>query len=196
MDYRINNTALLDALALWNRFLRRKVHLIACGGTAMTLLGVKDSTKEVDFMVPVPAEHAYLIKQLSALGYIRETASGWKKEGEIIQYDLFCGNRIHTTELSHSPLEEGRHSLLKQFSRLYIGILNDYDLMASKLMRGTAVDFEDCTALFEAHRESLDISVLEARFDELVDYDTSELRIRPNIRVFKESLRKKGLYGN
>ena len=52
MDYRLDKNRLLDILGNWNRFLKRKVHLIACGGTAMTLLGVKPSTKDVDFMAP------------------------------------------------------------------------------------------------------------------------------------------------
>jgi len=41
MDYRINKQTLLDVLAQWNGFLRRKIHLIACGGTALTLLDIK-----------------------------------------------------------------------------------------------------------------------------------------------------------
>ena len=38
MDYRINKQTLLDILGQWNGFLRRKIHLIACGGMALTLL--------------------------------------------------------------------------------------------------------------------------------------------------------------
>lgn len=68
-DYRLGKAQLMDVLGQWNRFLKRKVHLIACGGTAMTLAGVKPSTKDVDFLVPVPAEHAYLLKILMPLGY-------------------------------------------------------------------------------------------------------------------------------
>lgn len=40
MEYRIDKQALLDNLVVWDGFLRRPVHLIACGGTSMTLLGV------------------------------------------------------------------------------------------------------------------------------------------------------------
>jgi len=52
MKYRLNKNTLLDILGHWNRFIKRKVHLIACGGTALTLLGIKPSTKDVDFIVP------------------------------------------------------------------------------------------------------------------------------------------------
>ena len=68
MEYRLNKGRLLEILGEWNRFLKRKVHLIACGGTAITLMGVKPSTKDVDFMVPHVKEHEYLTKQLKTLG--------------------------------------------------------------------------------------------------------------------------------
>ncbi|MBW2709010.1 MAG: hypothetical protein JRD04_06960 [Deltaproteobacteria bacterium] len=194
MDYRLNKEWLFDILGEWNRFLKRKVHLIACGGTAMTLLGVKPSTKDVDFMVPKLKEHTYLTKQLKAIGYSRTIGSGWKRDGEDFRFDIFNGNRIHTTELLASPLEEGRHSFLKEFSYLYIGILNDYDLISSKLMRGTRVDFEDCLSLAEAHRADIDMERLVHHFCEMVGFDVAEHRLRTNIDHFLELLREKGLY--
>jgi len=100
--------------------MRRRVHLIACGGTAMTLAGIKLTTKDVDFMVPKEREHDYLVKQLKALDYKQVTGSGWKRTGEDFQFDLFRGKRIHTTELLDSPLRDGRHSILMEFSHLYI----------------------------------------------------------------------------
>ena len=99
MKYRLNKSILLEVLSEWNRFIRRKVHLIACGGTAMTLAGIKPSTKDVDFMVPKEKEYDYLMKQLKALGYKQVTGSGWKRAGEDFRFDLFRGKRIHTTEL-------------------------------------------------------------------------------------------------
>jgi hypothetical protein len=194
MEYRLNKKQLLETMEEWNRFLKRKVRLIACGGTAMTLLEVKPSTKDVDFMVPNANEYAYLIKNLKALGYKPETKSGWRRPGEIFQFDIFSGNCIHTTELLVSPLEEGRHMLLKEYSRLYIGILNEYDLISSKLMRGTRVDYEDCVSLTEARRSTLCIDSLVAHFNEMISFDVSEERLRPNITHFIDLLREKGLY--
>jgi hypothetical protein len=62
MSYRIDKMALLEVMEPRNSFLRKKVHLIACGGTAMTVLGVKPSTKDIDFMVPEIKEYSYLVK--------------------------------------------------------------------------------------------------------------------------------------
>jgi hypothetical protein len=194
MEYRLNKSRLLEILREWNRFLQRKVHLIACGGTAMTLMGVKPSTKDVDFMVPNDREYAYLIKHLQALGYRLATGSGWKRVGEDFQFDLFRGNRIHTTELLKSPLAEGGHSIFWEFSHLYIGILNDYDLIVSKLMRGTTVDFEDCQSLAEAHLTTIDMGRLISHFYEMISYDVSEDRIKLNMDHLLQLLREKGLY--
>ena len=188
--YRLNKDELLDNLRAWNNVLRRKVHLIACGGTAMTLLGVKPSTKDVDFMVPNIGEYNYLIKQLAAMGYTQTTGFGWKRQGEAFHFDIFRGNSIHTTGLLESPLEAGRNRPLAEFSHLYIGILNDYDLISSKLMRGTRVDYEDCVMLATAHMDELDLERLAAHFHEMISYDVAEERLRPNIDYFLERLRE------
>jgi hypothetical protein len=195
MEYRLGKEQLLNIMVEWNRFLKRRVHLIACGGTAMTLLGVKPSTKDIDFMIPNTKEYAYLIKQLSALGYKQTTGAGWKRDKEIFQFDLFSGNYIHTTELLNSPLEGDRNSVLKEYSHLYIGILNDYDLICSKLMRGTRVDFEDCLMLFSAHRGKINIAELTEHFNELLLYEVAEARLKPNMDYFINQLRENGLYG-
>ena len=194
MEYRLNKTTLLDELGQWNRFIKRKVHIIACGGTALTLLDIKASTKDVDFMVPDESEHKYLIKILKDLGYKQTTASGWQKKGDVFIYDLFPGKRIHTTELVDSPLGEGRHILLKEFSYLYVGILNEYDLIATKLFRGTGVDFEDCLMLVKARIATIDIERLEQHIKELAGYDVSEKRILENLKDFLDLLRKEKLY--
>ncbi len=195
MEYRLNKKTLLDELGQWNRFIKRKIHLIACGGTALTLLDIKPSTKDVDFMVPVKSEYKYLIKVLKDLGYEQTTGSGWQNKGDVFIYDIFPGKRIHTTELLESPLEEGKHMLLKKFSHLYVGILNEYDLIASKLFRGTYVDFEDCLMLVKACKEKIDIKRLEQHVKELASYDISEKRIVGNVVNFLNLLRKEKLYG-
>ena len=189
-EYRLGKDELLDNLRAWNSILRRKVRMVACGGTAMTLLGVKASTKDVDFMVPEIKEYNYLIKQLPAMGYTQTNGPGWQRKGEVFHFDIFRGNNIHTTGLLESPLQDGRNRLLVEFSHLYIGILNDYDLISSKLMRGTRVDYEDCVMLATAHRDELDLERLVTHFREMVSYDVAEERLRPNIDHFLTLLRE------
>ena len=194
MEYRLNKTAMLETLEQWNGFLKRKVHLIACGGTALTLLDVKPSTKDVDMLVPIVSEYNYLLNILKDMGYKRTTASGWKKENEVFMFDLFPDKRIHTTELLDSPIEKENHIFLKEYSYLYIGILNPYDLIASKLVRGTKVDYDDCLMLIKAQRNEIDIKRMKEHVKELARYDISEQRIKENLEVFLLILTKEELY--
>lgn len=170
MEYRLNKDSLLASLAQWNSFLKRKVHLVACGGTAMTLLNVKESTRDMDFMVPKEGEHKYLVKTIRQLGYKSVSGYGWARDDEVFIFDLFPGNRIHTTELLDNPLQEGKHMLIKEFSHIYLGVLNDYDLIVSKLFRGSEVDFQDRARLVEAHKDEINIEKLKEHFFELLSY--------------------------
>ncbi|MHA2220396.1 MAG: hypothetical protein ACXACY_31375 [Candidatus Hodarchaeales archaeon] len=87
MDYRIDKQSLLDKISTWDGFLKRKIHLIACSGTALTLLGIKDSTKDIDFIIPIIAEREYLINILKQLGY--KSVSGWGGQEEMVLF-LTC----------------------------------------------------------------------------------------------------------
>jgi hypothetical protein len=97
--------------------------------------------------------------------------------------------------LLESPLGSDNHTLFREFSHLYIGILNPYDLIAAKLFRGTSVDFEDCLALVEKRKDSINLQRVEHHFRELASYDISEDRIILNLERFLNLLKKEKLNG-
>ncbi len=68
-EYRIDRENLLNTLSIWDSYLRKKVHLIACGGTALTLMTIKESTKDIDLFIPEKSEYKYLVRNLKDLGY-------------------------------------------------------------------------------------------------------------------------------
>lgn len=191
MNYRIGKQGLLDTLGAWNGFMRKRVRLIACGGTALTLLDVKASTKDIDLLVPETAEYEYLIGILRDLGYKSASGSGWARDGGFI-FDLFRGKRVHSTELLSSPLESGNNMPVKEFSRIYLGALNYYDLMISKLFRGSGVDMEDCLMLMKARGREIDIGALKERFRETASYDVAEAVVNKNLDHFVKLLKKEG----
>jgi hypothetical protein len=192
MEYRIDKQGLLDRISAWDSFLKRKVHLIACGGTAMTLLGVKASTKDIDLLVPNEDEHDYLVNILQQLGYKSASGWGWSREDGFI-FDLFRGNSIHTTQLLESPLKGGNHTLVKEFNRIYLGVLNYYDIIISKLFRGTAIDNEDCLTLLKIKRSEIDLAKLEKRFRETASYDVSEEAVIKNWEHFLRLVQKEAV---
>jgi hypothetical protein len=192
MEYKIGKQGLLDRIGAWDAFLKREVHLIACGGTALTLLGAKPSTKDIDLIVPNLDEYEYLIGILKQLGY--KSASGWGWErGDGFIFDLFRGKSIHTTELLESPLVEGNNILFKEFSKVYLGILNYYDIVISKLFRATGVDIDDCLLLLRDKKKDIDFKRLEKRFKETASFDVSEDRVNKNFEHFLMLLKKEGL---
>jgi hypothetical protein len=192
MKYRLDKQDLLDRISIWDTYLKRKVHIIACGGTAITLLGLKDSTKDIDLIVPEPAEYDYLIKILKDLGYKPTTGAGWTR-GDGFIFDLFRGKRVHTTELIESPLKEGNHSLLKEWSYIYLGIINYYDLITSKIFRYSAIDIEDCLNLVEARRQEIDLQRLEAHFHKTASFDIAQERVMKNFEHFLRLVREEEL---
>jgi len=192
MEYRVDKQSLLDGISVWDGFLRRKVHLIACGGTALTLLGVKASTKDIDLIVPEPDEYDYLIGILKQLGYKSASGWGWKREDGYV-FDLFKDKSVHTTELLESPLNKDNHTLVKEFNRIYLGVLNYYDIIISKLFRATAVDIEDCVLLVKIKKEDINLRKLEERFKETASYDISEDKANKNLTNFLRLLKKEGL---
>jgi len=192
MEYRIDKEGLLDRIRGWNSFLKKKVHLVACGGTAITLLGIKTSTKDIDLMVPDLSEYDYLVNVLKDLGYRPVSGWGWARQDEFI-FDLFKGKSIHTTELLESPLDKGNNILFKEFSKIYLGVLNYYDLIISKLFRATAVDIEDCLMLIKNRKKNIDLKRLETRFRETASFDVSEDKVNKNFEHFLKILTKEGL---
>ncbi len=193
MNYRIDKRGLLDNFIIWNGFLKKKIHLIACGGTAMTLLGVKESTKDIDLVVPNEMEYKYLITILKQLGYKSITGSGWVRDNTFI-FDLFKGVRVHTTELLESPLKKGNNIFIKEFDRIYLGVLNYYDLIISKLFRGTTIDMEDCLTLITNRKAEIDINNLIMRYRETSSFDICEDKVNKNLEDFLKLLKGKDLY--
>ena len=191
--YRIDKIGLLDELAAWDSFLKRKVRLVACGGTAMTLLDIKESTKDIDLIVPIEKEYDYLLKVLPGLGYRSVTGWGWARDDGFI-FDLFRGKRVHTTELLESPLEKGKHALVKEYSHIYLGVLNPYDIIITKLFRATQVDIDDCLMLVKHEINKVDWEKLDARFRETASYDVSEDKVIKNWEHFLRLSKMKGFY--
>lgn len=193
MEYRIDKQGLLDRVAIWDSFLKKKVHLIACGGTALTLLGVKPSTKDIDLIVPDVYEHEYLISILKQLGYKSASGWGWKRDDGFI-FDLFRGKTVHTTELLEPPLDKGNHILVKEFNRIYLGILNYYDIIITKLFRAASADMEDCLLLMKSKKKDIDLKRLEARFRKTASFDISEDKVIKNFEHFLNILKKERLF--
>ena len=158
----------------------------------MTLLNIKESTKDIDFLVPNQDEYKYLVKVITDLGYTPTTGHGWARDDGFV-FDLFAGKRVFTTELLEPPLEKGNNIKVKEFNHIYVGVLSYYDLIISKIFRNTETDREDCLALMKAKRDEIMINELKKRFYETSSYDISNEKNRRNFEHFLDFLKKEGI---
>ena len=189
--YRISSIDLLDTLENWDCLMNFRIRLIACGGTALTLLNIKESTKDIDFIVPVKNEYDKLMKFLKALNY-RYKGNGLAHDDDPnFIYQLWCGNRVFTTDLLESPLEEDNHILIKRWSHIYLGALNLTDLIITKMFRGTPADREDCIAAFATGQ--VKVEKLLERYSEAAHYDLNPEKVLQNFGYLAEGLREEKL---
>lgn len=190
---RINKENLFNVLSDWNVFLNKDVHLIACGGTAMTLLNVKSSTKDIDLLVPEHEEYNYLVKQLTSLGY--EPGRGNSLiSSEGFEFDLFPGKSVFTTELLEIPLKAGNNIPIRQWEHLYLGCLNYYDLIITKLFRGTQTDFRDVYLFWQSVFNDVDTEKFIKRYNEHARYETNWEKAERNLNEFLDTIKKEGYY--
>ena len=168
-----------------------RAQLIACGGTALTLLQLKESTKDVDFVVPLSTEYEKLMKFLNTIGY-REKEGGWAHPDDpLFLYQFWYGNRVFTTDLLNSPLQEGKNIPIKEWRHIYLGALNLLDLIITKVFRGTGVDMDDCIAVFQTGQ--VDPQELLARYVDTARYDLNPDEKIQYFRLFADRLVSKDL---
>ena len=152
------------------------------------MLGYKESTKDVDFIVPDEREHDRLIDFLIKAGYKETSDSGWAYPGENIRYDLYRGKKVFTTNLINSPLEDGKNIKIMALKRIYLGALNPIDLIITKMFRGSSVDRQDCNEL--AKFEKRDLGELKKRFRETASYEIAEDRVLKNLKLIVDDIKQ------
>ena len=189
--YRLSSIDLMDTLENWDSLMNFRVHLIACGGTALTLLKIKDSTKDIDFIVPEENEYQRLMKFLKRLNYGDKGGGLAHEDDPNFIYQFWCGNRVFTTDLLDSPLEEDKHILIKKWTHIYLGALNLIDLIITKMFRGDQVDRNDCIAAFASGQ--VNPEELLDRYSEAARHDLNPEKVMRNFASLAEDLSKKQL---
>lgn len=167
-QYRLDVTDLFAVLTEWDEHLHEDVFVAACGGTALTLYGYKESTRDVDLLVPDPAHFQRLIRTITALGYKQSTGSGYRHPQNPWIFDLFRGQTIFQTELLQPVQDNGQHRLVKTFKRIVLACINPDDLIISKMFRGTLVDVQDSIMMIKS--EGVDLIALAERYRETAGY--------------------------
>ena len=141
--------------------------------------------------MPVHKEYDRLMKFLGDLGYEEKRGGLAHDDDPNFVYQFWRGNKVYTTDLLNSPLEQGKHIPIKRWSNIYLAALNLTDLIITKMFRGTSLDRDDCIAAFatgEVNAEKL----LE-RYSETARYDLNPEKMMKNFVYLAEGLREQEL---
>lgn len=141
---RVSKTELLQVLEPFDSQLKKKIVLIAVGGTAMTLLDIKASTKDVDFNIPKHTDY-------------KEFASLYKKISPGVKIDFWESNMVFSEVLPNDYLEKTKR-YKGDFNNIDVRILHPLDIICSKISRSNEADMEDiseCIKKFKITKKQL-----------------------------------------
>jgi hypothetical protein len=187
--YRLSVEDLLQVLFEWDVILSTRVLLVACGGTALTLLELNASTRDVDFLIPREAEYVQLTNMLKELGYRQGTkgANSWLHPQKRYIFDLYLGSTIFQTDLLDPVDDPARHKVIRVMEHVDLAVLNSLDLIISKMFRGTNIG-DDSLILIK--RESIPLLELFGRYKETASFSVFEQQCRRNFGYLIDALEK------
>ncbi len=135
---KVSKSGLLSVLGTFDKQLRHKILLIAVGGTAMTLLGVKASTKDIDFNIP------------SRIDY-NEFNRLYKRISPGVQIDYYGSNMVFSEVLPEDYIDMAS-DYKAGFKNIRIKILAPVDIVCSKISRSNDADLEDIETCIKAYK--------------------------------------------
>jgi hypothetical protein len=141
------------------------LELFAIGGTAMVLKGIKESTKDIDFLTTEKQEK---IRKLFNLAGLKEEdptklCNIWRLND--IRIDLFYEGFIFGIPFPNDwkILSEK----LREIGKIKLYILNWYDLIITKISRSEKRDIEDIILII--NKQKLDFNFLKDRYYALAE---------------------------
>ncbi|MEK6885596.1 MAG: nucleotidyltransferase [Nanoarchaeota archaeon] len=140
--------------------LNQPLELFAIGGTAMVLKGIKEATKDIDFLTTEKQEK---IRKLFNLAGLKEESSDnvcniWRLGDTRI--DIFYEGFIMGIPFPEDWKEKSEK--IKEMGKIKLYILNWYDLIITKISRAEKRDIEDIIAIMK--HQKLDMDFLKKRY--------------------------------
>lgn len=165
-----NKKRLLEFLELLDAELENPVELTAVGGTAMTLLHIKDSTVDIDFDV-TGREVDGLRRTLGNIPH------GYK-------IDIYTNGLIFSQQLPEDYVEK-RIPVKTTFKKIRLYALHPLDIVATKIGRLNDRDIEDVKACIKKQR--LTPENIKSRATK-VEYIGNEENYRANLKYVLKNL--------
>ncbi len=127
------------------KYVNKEIKIYALGGTALTILNIKNSTLDIDVNIESEKEYKYICKIFDDLGFQRKGRRWYTQEG--LAFDMFHGSHILGTELLPEAITEAE--LIKEIGKIKLYVIPLEDIIISKLARGDKRDFQDIKSILE-----------------------------------------------
>ena len=139
---RLNKSELFDLLRIFDEEASRQICLVAVGGTAMTLLDLKLSTKDIDFTVPAADKPEFdRVRNAVPHGY---------------DIDVWSDGTVFCVTLPADYID--RSSDVVSYDKIHLKVLHPVDIVVTKAARLDARDVEDireCIKKCDVTREAI-----------------------------------------
>src|SRR3989344_1092157 len=160
----INANELYELLESISEYIEIEVQMYALGGTALTILGVKQSTRDIDININSSKQYNYIREIFEKIGFKNNRSLRWFTQ-EGLAFDLFHGSNILGTQLMDDCLKLSK--FIRKIGNIELYTLSLYDIIISKLARGDERDFIDIKHIFE--KENINLKVLVERYIETME---------------------------
>jgi len=193
----LNAQELFDLLSSLAPYVESPLHMYALGGTALTIRGIKQSTRDIDINFENKQQYTYATKIFSQVGFIQSSTLRWITQ-EGLAIDVFFGENILGTQLLNDALKKAKKEQV--FGNITLYTLAFEDIIISKLARGDERDFDDIKAIFEhapinlqslaaRYKETMENSVVahyQQKFIDLIEFKFSEWRKQKDLQLIEE----------
>ncbi len=150
-EQEINAEELFELIGSISKFIEKEIKMYALGGTALTILNIKKSTRDIDINIESNSEYQYICNIFEELGFEKNGIRWISQEG--LAFDMFHGSNIMGTELLSDCIDKSK--FIKSFDNIKLYTLPLEDIIISKLARGDSRDFEDIKAILEIEKINL-----------------------------------------
>jgi hypothetical protein len=145
--------------------INKPIELFALGGTAMVLKGIKESTKDIDFLTTNTYDE---IKKIFILAGLKEKESSllcnvWYMKN--IRIDIFYNDFIFGISLLKDWKILSEH--VKKIGKVKLYILNWYDLIITKIARSEERDILDIIDII--NKLEIDFKKLKKRYYQIAE---------------------------
>ena len=138
-----------NLLSVLNQFSELRVRLLAIGGTALVLRGVKEGTMHLDFVAENETDYGKFLDFSTRLGFeVKEYREGWTRLKGPVVIELFL-ERVRDVRISERMVSRCSRDLVR-FGEFEILPLHPQDIFILKALAGREPkDLEDMKTIVE-----------------------------------------------